>query len=173
MRPEEMLAIRTGNIIFGEDETVIKITSVLDRDGTIREYPKSDASRRSVPVDDYTADVAREWIKTKAELFKEMGLKATMSMLLMGPDTRIWPYENWYKEWCKFVEAVGFEGTRPYALRHTFATLNLANGENIKTISVLLGHANPSYTLDLYAGYVPNTGMGIGTRYMNYLRRAA
>ena len=102
-----------------------------------------------------------------------MGLKATMSMLLMGPDTRIWPYENWYKEWCKFVEAVGFEGTRPYALRHTFATLNLANGENIKTISVLLGHANPSYTLDLYAGYVPNTGMGIGTRYMNYLRRAA
>lgn len=173
MRPEEMLAIRTGNIIFGENETVIKITSVLDRDGTIREYPKSDASRRSVPVDGYTADVAREWINSKSKVFKEMGLKTTMSMLLMGPDTRIWPYENWYKEWCKFVEAVGFVGTRPYALRHTFATLNLANGENIKTISVLLGHASPSYTLDLYAGYVPNTGMGIGTRYMNYLRRAA
>lgn len=173
MRPEEMLAIRTGNIIFGENETVIKITSVLDRDGTIREYPKSDASRRSVPVDDYTAGVAREWIDAKSKIFKAMGLKATMGMLLIGPDTRIWSYENWYKEWCKFVETADFIGTRPYALRHTFATLNLANGENIKTISVLLGHASPSYTLDLYAGYVPNTGMGIGTRYMNYLRRAA
>ena len=173
MRPEEMLAIRTGNIIFGENETVIKITSVLDRDGTIREYQKSDASRRSVPVDDYTAGVAREWIDAKSKVFKAMGLKATMSMLLIGPDTRIWSYENWYKEWCKFAQVAGFVGTRPYALRHTFATLNLANGENIKTISVLLGHASPSYTLDLYAGYVPNTGMGIGTRYMNYLRRAA
>ena len=54
-----------------------------------------------------------------------------------------------------------------------FATLNLANGENIKTVSVLMGHASSAYTLDLYAGYVPNTELGIGTRYINYLRRAA
>ena len=66
----------------------------------------------------------------------------------------------------------GFSGIRPYALRHTYATLNLANGENIKTVSVLMGHASPSYTLDLYAGYVPNTGLGIGTRYMNLLKAA-
>ena len=37
----------------------------------------------------------------------------------------------------------------------------------------MMGHASSAYTLDLYAGYVPNTGLGIGTRYMNYLRRAA
>ena len=51
--------------------------------------------------------------------------------------------------------------------------LNLAHGENIKTVSVLMGHASSAYTLDLYAGYVPNTGIGIGTRYMNFLRAAA
>lgn len=62
---------------------------------------------------------------------------------------------------------------RPYALRHTFATLNLANGENIKTVVVLLGHANSAYTLDLYAAYMPNTGIGIGKRYMSFLRAAA
>lgn len=62
---------------------------------------------------------------------------------------------------------------RPYALQHTFVTLNLANGENIKTVSVLMGHASSAYTLDLYAGYAPNTGIGIGTRYMNFLRAAA
>lgn len=68
------------------------------------------------------------------------------------------------------VRRLAKEGARPYALRHTFATLNLAYGENIKTVSVLMGHACSAYTLDLYAGYVPNTGLGISTRYMNYLR---
>ena len=73
----------------------------------------------------------------------------------------------------RFAAEAGFEGVRPYALRHTFATLNLANGENIKTVAVLMGHASSAYTLDLYAAYVPNTGIGIGTRYMNFLRAAA
>lgn len=174
MRPEEMLAIRVGNIIFGENETLIKITSAVDRDGKkIREYPKSDASRRSVPVDDYTADTLKQWIDLKSALMKEMGFKPSMSMLICGPEMIPRTYQSWYRDWLKFASDAGFEGVRPYALRHTFATLNLANGENIKTVSVLMGHASSAYTLDLYAGYVPNTGIGIGTRYMNFLRAAA
>ena len=174
MRPEEMLAIRVGNIIFGENETLIKITSAVDRDGKkIREYPKSDASRRSVPVDDYTADTLKQWIDLKSALMKEMGFKPSMSMLICGPEMIPRTYQSWYSDWLKFASDAGFEGVRPYALRHTFATLNLANGENIKTVSVLMGHASSAYTLDLYAGYVPNTGIGIGTRYMNFLRAAA
>ena len=174
MRPEEMLAIRVGNIIFGENETLIKITSAVDRDGKkIREYPKSDASRRSVPVDDYTADTLKQWIDLKSALMKEMGFKPSMSMLICGPEMIPRTYQSWYRDWLKFASDAGFEGVRPYALRHTFATLNLANGENIKTVSVLMGHASSAYTLDLYAGYVPNTGIGIGTRYMNFLRTAA
>lgn len=174
MRPEEMLAIRVGNIIFGEDESVIKITSVLDSDGkTIKDYPKSDASRRSVPIDAYTADIAKQWIAMKSRAMKAMGLRVNMSMVLCSADTSPRSYRTWHAEWMKFVNKVDFSGTRPYALRHTFATLNLANGENIKTVSVLMGHASSGYTLDLYAGYVPNTGTGIGTRYMNFLRVAA
>ena len=38
--------------------------------------------------------------------------------------------------------------------------LNLANGENIKTVSVLMGHASSGYTLDPYADYVLTTGVG-------------
>ena len=174
MRPEEMLAVRTGNIIFGEDETVIKITSVVSRDGKeIIDYPKSDASRRSVPVDAYTADVAKLCIELKSKLMREMGLRPTMNTPLCSPGITVWSYQNWKRNWDEFTGKTGFGGVRPYALRHTFATLNLANGENIKTVSVLMGHASSAYTLDLYAGYVPNTGLGIGTRYMNYLRRAA
>lgn len=174
MRPEEMLAIRVGNITSDGNETIISITSVLDRDGkTIKDYPKSDAGRRSLPVDDYTADTVRAWIELKSEMMRKMGLKPSMSMLVCGPEMIPRTYQSWHRDWMRFAAEAGFEGVRPYALRHTFATLNLANGENIKTVAVLMGHASSAYTLDLYAAYVPNTGIGIGTRYMNFLRAAA
>lgn len=104
---------------------------------------------------------------------EEMGFKPSMSMLLCCPEMVPRSYQSFRRDWQGFIEGAEFKGVRPYALRHTFATLNLANGENIKTVSVLMGHASSAYTLDLYAGYVPNTGIGIGTRYMNFLRAAA
>lgn len=169
-----MLAIRAGNIIFDGNETIISITGALNRDGkTIKDYPKSDAGRRSIPVDDCTADTVRAWVELKSEMMKELGLKPSMSMLVCGPESIPRTYQSWYRDWLKFAADASLEGVRPYALRHTFATLNLANGENIKTVAVLIGHASSAYTPDLYAAYVPNTGIGIGTRYMNFLRAAA
>lgn len=174
MRPEEMLAIRVGNIISDNIETSISITSVLDRDGkTIKDYPKSDAGRRSVPIDGYTANTVHAWIELKSKRMKELGYKPSMSMLVCSPEMIPRTYQSWHRDWMRFAGEVDFRGVRPYALRHTFATLNLANGENIKTVAVLMGHASSAYTLDLYAAYVPNTGIGIGTRYMDYLRSAA
>ena len=171
MRPGEMLAVRAGSIVFDGNETIISITGALDRDGkTIKDYPKSNAGRRSVPVDDYTADTARAWVELKSEMVKDQGLKPSMSMLVCGPEMIPRTYQSWYRDWLRFAADAGFEGVRPYVLRHTFATLNLANGENIKTMAVLIGHASSAHTLDLYAAYVPNTGIGIGKRYMSFLR---
>lgn len=171
MRPEEMLAIRVGDVAFDGSDAAINIVGVLDRDGkTVKGYPKSDAGRRSVPIDAYTADEAKAWIDIKSGQMKAMGLKPSMSTLVCAPDAVPRTYQSWLRDWKRFVGSAGFEGMRPYALRHTFATLNLANGENIKTVSVLMGHASSAYTLDLYAGYVPNTGIGLGSRYMGFLR---
>ncbi len=171
MRPEEMQAIRPGNFIFDENETVVKITSVVKDKGTeIVDYPKSDSSRRSVPIDSYTAEVAKQWIAMKRQMLAEAGLRLTMNTPLIGPLDLPYTYKTFHTYWEEFCRKSGFEGVRPYALRHTFATLNLANGENIKTVSVLLGHKSSAYTLDLYAGYVPMTGVGLGERYMNFLR---
>jgi integrase len=44
-----------------------------------------------------------------------------------------------------------------YELRHTHATILLANGENIKIISERLGHKNIKTTLDVYASVMPKT----------------
>lgn len=44
-----------------------------------------------------------------------------------------------------------------YELRHTHATILLANGENIKVISERLGHSSIKMTLDTYASVMPKS----------------
>ena len=95
-----------------------------------------------------------------------MGIRSVDGLPGVAELDAIKPYSSFINEWHRFIESTGFEGTRPYALWHTFATLNLAYGENIKTISVILGHATPSYTLDLYVGYMPSTSVELSNRYM-------
>ena len=98
-----------------------------------------------------------------------LGIRPGPSTPLVGELDKPLTYNVLKKQWQRFVEKVGFEGVRPYALRHTFATINLARGENIKTISVILGHASPSYTLDLYVGYIPSTSRELSNRYVSRL----
>lgn len=174
MRPEEMQAIISGSFLFGATECAVRIVGVVKRGTTvISEYPKTNAGRRTIPVDSLLQDTARQWIATKSQMIEDLGLLPTMRMPLMSDGPRPISYSSWYKLWTRFIDENGFAGIRPYALRHTYATQNLANGENIKTLSVLMGHESSSYTLDLYAGYVPNTASGIGNRYINYIRSTA
>ncbi len=50
----------------------------------------------------------------------------------------------------KIVSRMGIPETRFHDLRHTYATLSLQNGDDIKTVSEALGHATVAFTLDVY-----------------------
>jgi integrase len=47
------------------------------------------------------------------------------------------------------------EGLRPYDLRHLHASLLLARGVSLRTVSERLGHADPGFTLTTYTHLVP------------------
>ena len=104
-------------------------------------------------------------------MLHEMGLIPKSNMPLISNHANVGTYEGFTKEWNRFRKKIGFKHVRLYALRHTFATINLARGENIKTISEIMGHSDASYTLDLYVGYVPSTGIGLSNRYMTTLEK--
>ena len=51
----------------------------------------------------------------------------------------------------RVLERAGLPELRFHDLRHTFATLALQNGVDIKTVSSMLGHFSAGFTLDTYA----------------------
>ncbi len=166
MRPEEILGVRPSGLSLRGTPSE-RITGAVRRDSNeVEEYTKTGTSRRTVPLDRYTADAIGEWLDLKRRRLRKMGVKSVDGLPVVAELDAIKPYSSFINEWHKFIEKAGFEGTRPYALRHAFATLNLAYGENIKTISVILGHATSSYTLDLYVGYIPSTSAELSNRYM-------
>lgn len=62
----------------------------------------------------------------------------------MHPNT---PY-TWLKRFCE-RHGLKFKGL--HSFRHTVATQSIANGEDIKSVSAVLGHSNPGVTLNTYA----------------------
>ncbi len=53
------------------------------------------------------------------------------------------------------VNESGLRRIRLHDCRHTAASLMLANGEQVKVVSEMLGHSSPTITLAIYAHVMP------------------
>ena len=49
-----------------------------------------------------------------------------------------------------FMKKIGIEPLKFHSLRHTFASMNIENGADVKTISEILGHSDVDVTLKIY-----------------------
>ena len=50
----------------------------------------------------------------------------------------------------RMLKRCGLETMRFHDIRHTFATVALAEGVDYKTLSAMLGHYSVAFTLDVY-----------------------
>ncbi len=69
----------------------------------------------------------------------------------------------------RLLKANGIEGIRFHDLRHSFATISLENGEDIKTVSENLGHATVAFTMDIYAHVTEAMKKRSGDRMQEYI----
>jgi integrase len=60
-----------------------------------------------------------------------------------------WPFD-------KAVAKLGLTGVTPHTLRHSAGSLALASGASVVTVQKLLGHRNPTVTLNVYSHMLPD-----------------
>lgn len=68
------------------------------------------------------------------------------------------PHERFERSFYRILDNCGIERTGVHSLRHTFASFLFERGIDVKTISILLGHASTKITVDTYIHLIQDTG---------------
>jgi integrase len=123
--------------------TISRTVNSIPGQGFVVTPPKSDQSRRVIPLDDYTYNLTRV-IRTNLP-------KANPNSLIFtsGSGSYIDARTD-YDRWQKLLKTAGLAPVKLHSARHAAATLLLSSGANIRSIQLLLGHSSPSFTMATY-----------------------
>jgi len=75
---------------------------------------------------------------------------------------------TFYNRFKRIAASIGRPDARPHDLRHTAATVAIASGADIKSVQDMLGHANASFTLNVYAHTSDQMMKDTATRMQRY-----
>ena len=147
IRKGECLGLRWQDVDL--DNKVIYITQGLVRtkSGLKTQAPKSEKSRRSIPLTKVVVE-ALKLHKDRMRFEKHYRLDGYVFCTKNG--TAVIP-RNFDKTFHMLRIRAGIPHTTPHGLRHTFVTRLLELGENLKVIQELVGHAKMGITADIYS----------------------
>ncbi|MBN1567916.1 MAG: site-specific integrase [Acidobacteria bacterium] len=93
-------------------------------------------------------------LQRKVEKLKT-GTEDSSAWLFHGAEGGPMDYNKFYDDWMRAQKIAGIRPRTPHSLRHTYASINLANGEDLAYVQKQLGHANPAITLAIYTHFMP------------------
>ncbi|MBQ9002253.1 MAG: site-specific integrase [Eggerthellaceae bacterium] len=156
MRRGEVCALRWSDL--GEDGT-ITVSHALGngRGGFYLKEPKTGSSARTIPLTDSIYNLLSMMRKSTQQQALEFGVPFGDPFILgtQEPESRPYNPTQLGKDFSAFCKMNGFDCTF-HDLRHTFATMMIANGCDVRTVASYLGHASVSMTLDIYADVDPD-----------------
>lgn len=151
MRRGEAIGLDWSDINFETQEVSIsKNAQPIAGEKTCYIAKPKNGKTRTVYLTQLSLSVLDEWRKQqKKELFK-MGARNRGYCFTSKNGDRLSPnFVNNY--FIAFSKKYSMPGFHPHKLRHTWATITIANGGDIVSVSEALGHSSPAITLNVYS----------------------
>lgn len=160
LRIGELCGLKWEDIDFDNAVLYVKRTvqrvSKNGKSQVIIGTPKSKTSVRTVPIPAFVLDILRNY-RNCGELYIITGKSKPTEPRTM---------QNRFKA---ILKLCGIRNVNFHLLRHTYATVCIANGFDPKTLSELLGHADASITLNRYV----HSSMQMKKNYVSRLQLTA
>ena len=118
----------------------------------------------SVPTLDELAAELRRLRDVQAAEAAFAGREPSSLVFPSKEGTYLDPGNIMHRAWNPLLRAAGLRHRGMHQLRHSFATILLAEGAPITYVAQQLGHASPRITLEIYAHWIPTTDRSIVDR---------
>lgn len=146
LRIGELCALKWKNIYLNDnyiyiDKTMQRIKNLnsdTPKTKIIEESPKSATSNRKIPIPENLLNLFYKF-KNNSDCY-----------LLTGQTNRFIEPRVLERRFSKYTKEAGIEKANFHMLRHTFATMCIEEGFEIKCLSEILGHSGSQITLDRY-----------------------
>lgn len=157
MRQGEALGLRWSRVDLKAG--TIRIDCQLQKErikgggGKYRIVETKTSNIRTVTLAPFVVEVLKEQKRIQAEqrLFCGPEWNNDMDLVFTHEDGSHLSSDTTYGCFKVIAKNIGVETARLHDLRHTFATLSLQNGDDLKTVSEALGHTNIGTTANIYA----------------------
>ncbi len=153
VRRAEQLAARWRNVDL--DGAKLHVVEALEetRSGLTVKTPKTATGRRTISLPAVVVDALRAHRRAQLEqrLLLGLGKPSDDALVFPGIDGRHQSPRAFSMAWRRATRRLGLPAVHWHALRHTHASMLIAAGVDVVTVSRRLGHSKPDVTLRVYS----------------------
>ncbi|MHA5095928.1 site-specific integrase [Oenococcus oeni] len=153
MRKGEALALNWSDIdLTNKTLSISKTVVTIDSGEVVSEEAKTKASNRVMTLDNDTVSALAEWKLRQHELYERLGYKTSPCNFVFNSSVNSFVSLGKPRQWCRSIaKTAGLSPIIIHGFRHTYATLAVQSGMDIKQLQYQLGHNDVHTTLQIYA----------------------